>query len=82
MALTMILSQLMFPERPGGHSLASWGERLGFAKVEHEDWSQYSEDMLHRCQVDVSLTKMVYEALCSEAGGTFEGVSVPEYQMR
>ena len=75
---TMILSQLLFPERPGGHSLAAWGERLGFAKVEHEDWSQYSEEMLHRCEVDVSLTKMVYEALCSEAGGTFEGGSIPE----
>ena len=78
---TMILSQLLFPERPGGHSLAAWGERLGFAKVEHEDWSQYSEDMLHRCEVDVALTHMVYEALCNEAGGTFEGVPIPEYQM-
>ena len=77
---TMILSQLLFPERPGGHSLAAWGDRLGFAKVEHEDWTQYSPEMLHRCETDVRLTNMVYEALCKEAGEVLEGVVIPTYR--
>ena len=78
---TMILSQLLYPERPGGHGLAAWGQRLGFPKVLHEDWSQYSTEMLHRCQVDVKLTHKVYETLCIEAGGTFEGVNIEEYKI-
>ena len=76
---TMILSQLLYPERPGGHSLAAWGERLGFPKVEHEDWSQYSKEMLHRCEVDVELTRLVYETLCNEAGEMFVGTPMAKY---
>ena len=77
---TMILSQLLYPERPMGHSLAAWGDRLGFPKVEHEDWSQFSDEMLHRCEVDVIITRLVYEALCKEAGEEIGGVSIAEYQ--
>lgn len=77
---TMILSQLLYPERPGGHSLAAWGERLGFPKVEHEDWSQYSPEMLNRCEVDVVITRLVYEALCKECGEQIEGVHIGEYR--
>lgn len=77
---TMILSQILYPERPMGHSLAAWGERLGFPKVEHEDWSQYSDEMLHRCEVDVIITRLVYEALCKEAGEVIEGTPISEYR--
>ena len=37
----------------GPHSLAAWGYRLGRGKVEHEDWSVYSPEMMHRCAEDV-----------------------------
>ena len=77
---TMLISQFLFPERPGGHSLEAWGQRLGYPKVEHEDWSVFTPEMLHRCEVDVELTAMVYEMLCSEAGETIEGLSIHEYQ--
>jgi DNA polymerase III alpha subunit (gram-positive type) len=77
---TIILSQLLFPERPGGHSLEAWGERLGYPKVEHEDWSKFTPEMLRRCRTDVVLTAMVYEALCSEAGERVEGITVPSYR--
>ena len=30
---TLVLSRLADPSRSGGHSLASWGNRLGYAKV-------------------------------------------------
>lgn len=32
---TLVLSRLLFPDRPGGHSLGAWGERLGEQKI---DW--------------------------------------------
>lgn len=64
---TLILSRLLNPDR-GSHSLGSWGERLGYNKVEHEDWTQYSPEMLIRCQTDVELNRRVYLALLEEMG--------------
>ena len=65
---TLILSQLLKFRRFGfrGHSLAAWGEALGFPKVEHEDWSQFSEEMRNRCRVDVRLNTRIYFALLKE----------------
>lgn len=76
---TYILSQLLYPERPGGHSLEAWGQRLGFPKVEHEEWDRYSPEMLHRCETDAKLTRMVYDVLCEEAGEELEGIILNEY---
>jgi DNA polymerase-1 len=44
----------------GPHSLAAWGYRIGRGKVEHEDWSQYTPAMMHRCVEDVEITYLVY----------------------
>ena len=63
---TLLLSQLADPMREGGHSLASWGERLGFAKIEFEDFSRYSDEMLKYCIRDVELTAKVYTTLVPE----------------
>lgn len=64
---TMLMSQVLDYDRFGGkHSLAVWGEYLNRPKVEHEDWSQYSLEMLHRCRVDVELNVEVYEVLIKE----------------
>lgn len=63
---TMILSQITEPRRDGGHSLASWGERLGFPKGDHSDWSQYSEGMLKYCIRDVEITTEIYNTLDTE----------------
>ncbi len=60
---TMILSQITEPRRDGGHSLASWGERLGFPKGDHTDWSQYSEEMLEYCVRDVEITTKLWNTL-------------------
>lgn len=62
---TMVLSKLGNPERVGGHSLAAWGERLAvpIPKIEHEDWSQWSPEMEHRCNVDAEITFEVYKRL-------------------
>ena len=61
---SMILSMVYNPSLEGGHSLDSWGMRLDFAKVAHEDWSILSPEMIKRCQGDVELTKRTYGYLC------------------
>lgn len=60
---TLVLSYLYNPHLPGGHSLEAYGERLGQAKLGHEDWSQFSPEMLRRCEVDTELGLKVYKAL-------------------
>lgn len=32
---TLVLSRMIFPERPGGHSLDSWGKALGEQKIDY-----------------------------------------------
>ena len=60
---TMILSQLTEPQRQGGHSLASWGERFDFPKGDHTDWSRYSREMLEYCMRDVEITTKLWNTL-------------------
>lgn len=60
---TLVLSRLAQPERPGGHSLANWGENFGVPKPVHEDWSKWSPEMAHRCTEDVRINVRVYEEL-------------------
>jgi len=73
---TMLLSQLLNQERPGGHSLAAAGERYGRLKPEHEDWTQFSPEMLHRCTEDVQINEWLYKQLMDEA---YEDVHGLEY---
>ena len=49
----------------GPHSLAAWGYRLGRGKVEHEDWSVFSPEMMHRCAEDVEITHLLYKRIRS-----------------
>jgi hypothetical protein len=32
---TLVVSRMLFPERPGGHSLDAWGKSLGEAKIDY-----------------------------------------------
>jgi len=63
---TMIMSQLFNPVREDGHSLAAWGKRLKFPKMECDNYSEYTEDMLEYCKNDVLLTEKVYDRLNNE----------------
>lgn len=60
-----ILSQFVEPDRPR-HSLASYGEELGNAKIDFHDFSKYSDAMLKYCQQDVSLSVDVYKSLANK----------------
>jgi len=64
---TLVISRLLHSDRRR-HGLESWGEDLGYAKVEHEDWSKFSPEVLNRCTVDVHLNHKVYDRLVKDAG--------------
>lgn len=76
---TLIISRLLNPKRLlpfncpnkkcGPHSVEAWGWRVGRGKVEHNDWSKFSEEMLHRCKEDVEIQFLIYQALKKEASG-------------
>jgi len=55
--------------KAGPHSVEAWGYRFGRAKPEHEDWSQFSDEMLHRCTEDVEIQHLIYTTLLEEASG-------------
>lgn len=82
---TLVLSRLSNPDRrvpagytgkSGPHSLDVWGYRVGKYKPEHEDWSQYSPEMLARCQSDVLINTLVYTKLMEELSDHKWGDSV------
>lgn len=75
---TLIMSRLLRPNRQvpancpnkkaGPHSVEAWGYRVGRGKPEHNDWSQFSPEMLHRCAEDVEIQHLIYKALKQEVG--------------
>ncbi len=50
----------------GPHSIQSWGFTLGVSKLDHEDWSTYSEEMLARCVSDVQIGVLLFKHLRSQ----------------
>lgn len=76
---TLIMSRLLNPKRllpfncvnkkAGPHSIEAWGYRVGRGKPEHNDWENYSPEMLHRCAEDVEILELVYKTLLEEAKG-------------
>lgn len=85
---TLVLSRLGNPDRSchpqqlrdeykaGPHSLGAWGYRVGVGKPEHEDWSTYTEDMLHRCRSDVRINAKIYDLLIEETKDFGESVAL------
>ena len=63
---TLILSRLFDPLRDGGHSIKRWGVFFKVFKVEHEDWTTFSPEMLQRCNVDVDILVKTYHHLLEE----------------
>ena len=60
---TLVMSRLYNPQLEKGHSLKSWGERLGFPKGDFNDWSGPSPEMAAYCENDLDLTHKVYDVL-------------------
>ncbi len=59
----------MCPVKNRPHSILVWGYRVGLGKPDHDDWSQFSMDMLHRCTQDVEIGHLVYNELLAEIQG-------------
>ena len=76
---SLIMSRLLNPKRilppncenrkAGPHSIEAWGWRVGRGKPEHNDWENFSEEMMHRCTEDTEILELVYETLMQEAKG-------------
>lgn len=72
---SLVLSALLFPERMGGHGIDAWARRLGGEqKVQHEEWDEFSFEMLKRCESDTRLNKRVLHRLLKEAYEPIDGV--------
>jgi hypothetical protein len=48
------------------HTLEGYGEEYGRPKPKHEDWSKYSDEMLHRCSEDVLINYELWKSLCKD----------------
>lgn len=74
---TLLMSRLLNPKRvlppncpnrdAGPHSVEAWGYRVGRGKPEHNDWSCFTESMLHRCSEDVEIQELVFDQLMEES---------------
>lgn len=82
---TFLLSQLYSPSLKGGHSLADWGKRLRYPKIDFNDFSKFSDEMLSYCVKDTELCAKVYKALVKrmkEVGFTETGISIEHKAMQ
>ena len=66
---TLVTSRLFYPIREGGHGLERWGFKLGYPKIDFEEYDEYSEQMLEYCIRDVELNTKVFKALQQEGKG-------------
>jgi len=63
---TLVMSRLLNPILENGHSLRSWGKRLGNYKDDFKDFDGgLTEEMVSYCKQDVSVTEGVYKRLSS-----------------
>ena len=63
---TLIMSQVLRYKRGHRHGLKGWGESIDNSKIEYDDWSQYSREMLRYCKQDVMLNVDIYHRLLAE----------------
>ena len=63
---TRLVSIFLNPDREGGHSLASWGERLGFPKGDCTNFSELTPELVQYCGRDVEVTEKMLKALEQE----------------
>jgi len=78
---TYTMSRLFYPEQQA-HSLGYYGSKFGREKPVHEDWSVFSEDMLHRCSEDVEINHLTYNYLveknCSDGWNWLEALKLEQ----
>lgn len=55
-------------QKIGPHGLESWGYRVGYKKIQIDDWRYFDVDKVKRCLVDVQINIKTYIELLKEAG--------------
>lgn len=60
---TLVLSTLYSPSIKDGHSLEAWGQRIGYGKLEFNDWTRLSEEMITYCHKDVEITAELFRKI-------------------
>jgi len=78
---TLVMSRLANPQRDA-HSLAYWGEQLGYPKGDYNDWSQYTPEMVAYCKQDVIVNEQVYQRLLCELDNFGSESIVLEHQVQ
>jgi DNA polymerase I len=74
---TLVLSRLYNPSLEDGHSLAAWGQRLGFAKGDFTDFDGgLTDEMLQYCIQDTKVTAELYKHLTQEMENGFSKESI------
>ena len=74
---TLVLSRLYNPSLEDGHSLAAWGQRLGFAKGDFTDFDGgLTEEMKKYCIQDTLVTAELYKHLTKEMENDFSKESI------
>jgi DNA polymerase I len=69
---TLVLSRLYNPSLEDGHSLAAWGQRLGFPKGDFTDFDNgLTDEMLQYCKQDTLVTAKLYQHLEREMKDDF-----------
>jgi DNA polymerase-1 len=64
---TLLLSRLWNPRLLGGHSLAAWGDRLGYPKLDFTDYDGgLTDDMKVYCKKDVEVTSKLLDHLTKQ----------------
>lgn len=77
---SLVVSRLVDPESRA-HSLGAWGERLGHAKPEHDEWDRWSPAMGVRCVEDTKIGIKVFRNLWRKSRDWGDSVSL-EHQVR
>ena len=73
---TLVLSQLFNPDREGKHSLAALAPLVGMTKIDFNDFSGFSEEMLEYCKMDVEITSALYTYLMEKERQDFSYKSI------
>jgi len=74
---TLVLSRLYNPSLEDGHSLAAWGNRLGFPKGDFTDFDGgLTQEMVDYCIQDTAVTAELYKHLTKEMKNDFSKESI------
>ena len=74
---TLVLSRLYNPSLEDGHSLAAWGQRLGFPKGDFKDFDNgLTDEMLEYCKQDTLVTAKLYQYLTKEMENDYSQKSI------